>query len=743
MERPTLRARRPDRSHEESGPVRLNYDQDHDLPPPVYTAENNALPAALEAEQYEQEYGTDKRNVNKDVHKPPASQQFLGGMKSIWMTKHTEKTRDNRELLVKAVAREAVVYIFFLIVFTVIAFSHNTTSMYYFTKVVNDLFTMTSPTADQKKFYEIQTTDDVWEFMQGHLLNSLYWDERNMQTNYSDRSMIFYENRLLGYPRLRMLKVSNRSCDVVHGFRREVTECFSSYQEPNEERLEESSSDRAAYNYQPDSDLQSEWIWGQVSTYGGGGYVQELSINNKNESAHLIADLKKNRWISRGTRALFIDFSIYNANLNLFCVVQLLLEIPASGGILPSATVNTMKLLRYVTATDFFVLAMEAVFCAFILYYIVEKAIEIVTIKGAYFKSVWNILDLIVLGVSGPRNEVIDRCSQISIAVIILSLRRTLMIRSKVGSLLNGVHQYENLQSIVFAENRYTEGVSILIYFVYIKLFKYASINKTMNQLNATLGRAAKDIGGFGVMFAIFYAAYVQFGFLAFGCQIAEYSTIYSASFTLLRTILGDFDFNALQKANRVLGPIFFLTYIFLVFFVLLNMFLAIINDAYSEVKGEFRKQADELQVADYVKQGFYKTARFFRRDRPDGTQEFIDYDTFKDEMVRKGYSTEEIDEQFAKYSVEEPAVDQGQLALPRSEKEPLPADGADKQCIVLNRRVDGVEHAIASLAATLDSTVRSLGLDNNQTTKLNNDMERTDFQKMTGEQHGKQTGSM
>jgi polycystin 2L1 len=40
--------------------------------------------------------------------------------------------------------------------------------------------------------------------------------------------------------------------------------------------------------------------------------------------------------------------------------------------------------------------------------------------------------------------------------------------------------------------------------------------------------------------------------------------------FTLLRTILGDFDYQAIEKANRVLAPIYFLSYIFFVFFVLL-----------------------------------------------------------------------------------------------------------------------------------------------------------------------------
>lgn len=74
--------------------------------------------------------------------------------------------------------------------------------------------------------------------------------------------------------------------------------------------------------------------------------------------------------------------------------------------------------------------------------------------------------------------------------------------------------------------------------------------------------------------------------------------------FTLLRLILGDFNFYELEAANRVLGPIFFLSYIFFVFFVLMNMFLAIINDTYAEVKSEIY-QDDELAIMDYFKSSY------------------------------------------------------------------------------------------------------------------------------------------
>lgn len=43
-----------------------------------------------------------------------------------------------------------------------------------------------------------------------------------------------------------------------------------------------------------------------------------------------------------------------------------------------------------------------------------------------------------------------------------------------------------------------------------------------------------------------------------------------SPSFTQFRIILGDFDYNSIDNANRVLGPVYFVTYVFFVFFVLL-----------------------------------------------------------------------------------------------------------------------------------------------------------------------------
>ena len=53
--------------------------------------------------------------------------------------------------------------------------------------------------------------------------------------------------------------------------------------------------------------------------------------------------------MSRATRAVFVDFAVYNANINLFCVVKLIFEFPATGGVIPSQEFMTVKLIRSVT----------------------------------------------------------------------------------------------------------------------------------------------------------------------------------------------------------------------------------------------------------------------------------------------------------------------------------------------------------------------------------------------------------
>lgn len=73
---------------------------------------------------------------------------------------------------------------------------------------------------------------------------------------------------------------------------------------------------------------------------------------------------------------------------------------------------------------------------------------------------------------------------------------------------------------VTSAENAYLNIKACVVFVAWVKVFKFISVNKTMSQLSSTLTRSAKDIGGFAVMFAVFFFAFAQFGYLCFGSQV-------------------------------------------------------------------------------------------------------------------------------------------------------------------------------------------------------------------------------
>ena len=75
------------------------------------------------------------------------------------------------------------------------------------------------------------------------------------------------------------------------------------------------------WRYQSVKELEGNSHWGMLATYSGAGSIQNLR-EMRNESLAIIRELKEGLWIGRGTRYISLDFTLYNANINLFCVVK-------------------------------------------------------------------------------------------------------------------------------------------------------------------------------------------------------------------------------------------------------------------------------------------------------------------------------------------------------------------------------------------------------------------------------------
>ncbi|XP_071952107.1 polycystin-2-like protein 1 isoform X1 [Antedon mediterranea] len=614
-------------------------------------------PMAMESEVY---VGGQMRVVDPAAAKEKELQQKAGCwtkfkrfLRSFWRTRQTDDTKADKELHVRTTLRELAIYMVFLVVICIVTFGMTSSTMYYYTKVMSELF-LDSQYPDTKNTFRGSTTmADFWRFSQNVLMDGLYWEKWYNDENVTrdEWGYIFYENKMLGIPRIRQLKVRNDSCIVHDHFSDIIKTCYAPYSEASEDQQTFGKANGTAWVYSTESDLDGSSHWGKLASYSGGGFYQDLT-DNRGDSILMINELMENLWLDRGTRVVMIDFTVYNANINLFCIVRMVMEFPATGGAIPSWNFRTVKLLRYITAFDFFVRACECIFVIFVMYYIVEEVIEIRKHRMAYFKTIWNCLDVIII--------------IISVLCMVFSVYRTMAVNRMIETLLSQPEQYADFEFLGYCQGVFNNVIAIAVFLAWVKVFKYISFNKTMTQLSSTLSKCAKDVGGFTVMFLIIFLAYAQLGYLVFGTQIKDFHTIGDCVFTLFRIILGDFDFHELEAANRILGPLFFMSYVFVVFFVLLNMFLAIINDTYSEVKADIANQKSEFEITDYFKKGYEKMVGKlnFKRDKIADIQEalahadhnadqHLDFDEWRMELKARGHADPEIEAVFAKYDVD------------------------------------------------------------------------------------------
>ncbi|XP_032885965.1 polycystic kidney disease 2-like 2 protein [Amblyraja radiata] len=567
------------------------------------------------------------KSLNKIESFPSQFPSYLAG------TKLTE----DQEARVQSTLQEFLIYLIFLLDLSILTFGMVNYNMYFFTKVMSQLFLESTSYINGINFNSINSMANFWEFVEGPMLRNIYWKEwYNGKPLYPGQSYIFYESILLGRPQVRQLRVRNNTCSVNEYFKDLIKDCYNEYSFHNEDQSPfglKSGSPHSEYlqivkiiAYFTDSKDQNMenfaivhlveiqgitnkngmttnkwkysapnhefelWHWGKVGTYRNGGYIIELE-KNKPATVKIIKYLKSKLWLDHGTRAVFVDFSVYNANVNLFCAIRLLVEFPASGGAVTSSEIYTVKLLRYVSKFDYFLAVCEVIFCVFIFNYVIQEGVELYCRKLSYFKRFWNFLDFSIV--------------LLSIVAIFFNIYRTIKVNALLLNLLKNSNSYPNLYFLAYWQNRYNIIIAFTVFIAWIKIFKYISFNMTMTQLATTLSRCAKAILGFAVMFFIVFFGYAQLGYLIFGTQVDGFHTFGSCIFTQFRIILGDFNFSEIEEANRILGPIYFITFVFCLFFVLLNVFLAIINDTYSEVKDDKSLENVDFDIYEVLKRRY------------------------------------------------------------------------------------------------------------------------------------------
>ena len=139
-----------------------------------------------------------------------------------------------------------------------------------------------------------------------------------------------------------MSNLHNRSCvSVDSGDNEEKGDYDRSWQKPKNFKDAPINHHTKPWRYQDSSTLDGHPFWAALDIYQGGGYVVELYPKWNNSA--ILSQLKQRRWLDRLSRALIVEFTLFNPSTNLFNFVNIVFEFPPSGGLVHFSSVLSFQ----------------------------------------------------------------------------------------------------------------------------------------------------------------------------------------------------------------------------------------------------------------------------------------------------------------------------------------------------------------------------------------------------------------
>ncbi|NWY64779.1 PK1L2 protein, partial [Erithacus rubecula] len=525
--------------------------------------ENTAIDGPLSAQGDSHPLFGVRRDSRSNIYRPPPPAD-VEKMKISCM----------KEQKAFALIREILAYLGFLWMLLLVAYGQRDPNSYYLNKHIEDSFT--------DGFHDVYSYQDFFTWANTTLLKNLYGSYKGFITDGN--------SKLVGSARIRQVRVKGDTCPVSPRLQHVVEECHAPYSLQTEDTtvygehwntsvFDNSSDFSSAWQYQSQSKLRGHPSWGKFGIYSGGGYVIHLGTDPKNAS-RILQYLFNNLWLDTFTRAVFVEFTVYNANVNLFCIISLMFESNALGAFFTSAELQSVRLYPYTDSLHIFVVAAEVIYFLFIVYYMTVQGKLLKSLRWRYFHSKWNLLEMAIILISW---------SALSVFV-----KRTVL-----GTRDISYYQEHKEDSISFSETARADAVlgyliAFLVLLSTVKLWHLLRLNPKLNMITSTLRRAWGDISGFITVIVIMFLAYSIAANLIFGWKLYSYRTLFDSAETMVSLQLGIFNYEEVLDYNPILGSFLIGSCIIFMTFVVLNLFISVILVAFSEEQKHYQASEEE-----------------------------------------------------------------------------------------------------------------------------------------------------
>ncbi len=337
--------------------------------------------------------------------------------------------------------------------------------------------------------------------------------------------------------------------------------------------------------------------------YGNDGYIVDLpvpqhdilteyvrrgppSIGSTMFSAHVaggecdakcvIAQLKRDTWLDLASRALVVDFSLYNPALDMFCVVNIVFEMPATGSVYFDANILPYSLSVYNGVTDVrlvvdllltLVVVVVSLGTLHTLYRSWRTAHEA---RAAFVVSGWNVLDVLLAG---------------CFWVIIYMRAYGILASRSFLSHLEATNLSEDTRFTLAAEiqrqsyERYAKAVCSML--MWARMFRFLIMHPRQMLLFNILKKVASSILSFFVILVVLFMMYAHSGFILYQPYLEDYRSFPFSVLGLLKAIGIGLDYDAMKERDDYFSVFYVVSFQFVITLILLNMIVAILSEAH------------------------------------------------------------------------------------------------------------------------------------------------------------------
>ena len=390
---------------------------------------------------------------------------------------------------------------------------------------------------------------------------------------------------------------------MPHQFVDSISSCYDFYFKDKEDKvgwdvLSKKNSSKWSkiacpenWKYRNDDELakSSHKRQGVHALYGSGGYIADLGYDGKT-AGRILKDLVANRWIDRQTRVVLVEISMLNAATKLLADVTLYFEMLPSGYLQTSLAIQVIPLVDKISVDAYMFIFL--VFTFVLGFYLVSECVRAYQLKCFYFTSMWNWLEML---------QVIS-----AILVIAFSIKRDIKTSKLLLQLKKNPFASVSFDDTFFWFDLEESMIYIAVSVAVLRILRLLKINNHVVVLLLVIKKSLKPVMSFSVVFFVIFIAYGHAGVLLFGKNVYMFSSFKRVVMSLFQMSLGRSPPRSeLELVNVIFAKLYTQSFAFLTVIILVNMFVAILNEAQTESTSS-AKDSTDTEVANLLMSLFF-----------------------------------------------------------------------------------------------------------------------------------------